>query len=118
MAEIVAEYVFSGVAVTNYAAAAAWYERLFGRPADVVVRDEIECMWEIRQGAWIYIVVDPVRAGRSLVTMLVNDLESTLLEISGRGAGDWETEILPGVYRKAIFADGDGNTITFAQTLQ
>jgi hypothetical protein len=118
MAKIAAGYLFSGIAVTDYARAAGWYETLFGRMPDVIVRDEIECMWEIREGAWIYIVLDSERAGKSLVTVLVEDLERTLLELSGRGVRDWKTEIVPDVYRKAIITDADGNTLTFAATLQ
>ncbi len=118
MAKFAAEYVFSGVAVTNYASAVTWYATLFGRMPDVIVRDDVECMWEIRAGAWIYIVSDSERAGKSLITVLVKDLERTLVELSGRGVVDWKTEILPDVYRKAIFTDADGNKITFAVTLQ
>ena len=115
MRPMAATHVFSGVAVTNYARAAAWYEILFGRPPDVIVREDVECMWEIREGAWIYVVLDPERAGKGLVTVLVDDLDKTLRELTERNAGDWKTEVLPGVYRKAIFTDADGNTITFAR---
>jgi hypothetical protein len=90
---------------------------LFGREPDVIVRDDIECMWQVREAAWIYIVRDAERAGKSLVTMLVKDLESHLREFSARGLKGWSTDTLPGVYRKALFLDPDGNAVTFAETL-
>jgi len=38
-------YVFAGIATGNYAAALPWYERLFGRPPDMVPQDE-EAAWQ------------------------------------------------------------------------
>lgn len=84
----------------------------------MIVRDDVECMWEIREGAWIYIVLDVERAGKSLVTLTVSDLDSTLKELTARGVVGWSTQLNPGVYRKAVFSDPDGNTITYAELLQ
>jgi predicted enzyme related to lactoylglutathione lyase len=110
-------YVFTGIAVTDYHRAVAWYEAVFGRPPDVIVRDEIESMWNLAQGAWVYIVLDDLRAGKSLVTILVDDLEDQLNELSRRGIVDYELESVPGLYRKATLTDPDGNTVAFGQNL-
>src|SRR5437764_8638261 len=40
------DVVFTGVAVTRLDAAAAWYGRLFGRPADIIVNPG-EIMWRL-----------------------------------------------------------------------
>lgn len=110
------EYVFAGIAVTDHNRAVRWYARLFGRAADVLVRDDVESMWQLKDAAWIYVLQDAERAGKSFVTILVEDLENHVAEIARRGIGDWETELLPGVYKKAIFTDADGNTVAFGET--
>ncbi|HTU80909.1 MAG TPA: VOC family protein [Candidatus Acidoferrales bacterium] len=111
------ELVFAGVAVSNYRRAAAWYRALLGREPDVIVVDDVECMWQIREGAWIYIVQDVKRAGSSLVTMLVGDLGEHLRELAGRGIEVPPMETKPGLYRKTSFVDPDGNTIAFGESL-
>jgi hypothetical protein len=40
------DVLLAGIAVANFGAALAWYDRLFGRPADIVVKDD-EVMWRI-----------------------------------------------------------------------
>ena len=61
---------FAGVAVADFPAPRAWYERLLGRPPDMVPH-ETEVVWKLTEGGWIYVVGDPERAGGSLVTLLV-----------------------------------------------
>ena len=36
------EVLFSGVPVADLATAVGWYEGLFGRPADVIVNDDVQ----------------------------------------------------------------------------
>lgn len=112
------EYVFAGVAVGNYGSAAAWYALLFGRPPDVIVREGIEAMWQLKDAAWVYVVEDEMRAGKSAVTILVTDLERHLKELAERGIREWEFESVPGLYKKATLTDADGNTVAFGQNLQ
>lgn len=73
----------AGVAVADYTGARPWYERMFGRPADIVVHDT-ECMWRIGDGAWLYIVEDEGRAGNALVAISVDDLDAMLRELDDR----------------------------------
>ena len=112
------EYVFAGIAVTDYASAVAWYEKVFGRPPDFVVRDDIESMWRLKDAAWVYIVQDRERAGKSLVTILVANLETHLQELAARGLDGWDVETVPGLYSKATLTDMDGNTVAFGENLQ
>lgn len=116
MPEVI-DYVFAGIAVADYSNAIQWYERLFGRKPDVVVRDEIEAMWQLKDAAWVYVVRDLERAGTSLLTILVNDLDIFLQGLRERGIDDWILESVPGLYRKATLTDGDGNTVAFGQNL-
>ncbi|MEC3953820.1 VOC family protein [Nocardia sp. CDC153] len=106
--------LFFGLAVTDFAAADDWYSRLFGRAADIVVTPGTEAMWQLADTAFVYIVVDPERAGHALVNIAVPDLETAVAEIGSRG-------LHPGPFvlvgpdgaagRKAPFVDPDGNSI-------
>ena len=40
------DHIFAGIAVADYHSALAWYERLLGRPPDVIVTDD-EAMWQV-----------------------------------------------------------------------
>lgn len=61
-----------------------FFERLFGRPADIVVTAD-EVMWRPAESAWLYVVVDTARAGNGLAAMSVGDLDATLAELGTRG---------------------------------
>lgn len=50
--------LFAGVPVRDLAIGRAWYEQLFGRPADVVAQDT-DVLWRVRDGGWM----DSARAG-------------------------------------------------------
>jgi predicted enzyme related to lactoylglutathione lyase len=111
------EHAFAGIAVADYPRAIAWYEALFGRHPDVVVREDAEAMWRVTQTAWVYVVRDVARAGKALVTILLSDLDEYLAGIAARGAASPEIETAPGLFRRAAFVDAEGNTLTFGQRL-
>jgi predicted enzyme related to lactoylglutathione lyase len=108
-------HLFAGMAVTDYEAALAWYQRLFGRPPDVIVTDH-EAMWQIA-AAWVYVVRDPARAGSALLTLLVDNLAAQVAELGERGLATSPIETVPGLYRKAVLSDPAGNTISFGENL-
>jgi predicted enzyme related to lactoylglutathione lyase len=108
------EVLFAGVAVADFEAAVTWYVRLFGRPADIVVKDD-EVMWRIADTAWLYVVGDEQRAGRALVTLSVSDLDEALREIRGRGIASGPVELVGTAGRKASFTDTEGNTLSFIE---
>ena len=101
------QHVFAGIPVADYASARDWYERLFGRPPDLVP-NETEAAWQLSETAWVYVVADADRAGDALLTVLVDDLEAQVSELADRA---------PGLYRKAEIRDADGNTIAFGEDL-
>ena len=103
------EIAFTGVPVTSLATGRDFFDRLFGRPADVEVAAD-EVMWRVAETAWLYVVVDTVRAGRGLVALSVGDLAATLAELEGRGIRPVRTEEVGGG-RKATMLDPDGNTV-------
>jgi hypothetical protein len=80
--------LFGGIAVRDFEAALPWYERLMRRPPDMVPKEGEAC-WKWGDGAWIYVVRDPDRAGNALVTVIVDDIyeyvpaDAELLEEGG-----------------------------------
>lgn len=106
--------LFAGVAVAHFDAAAAWYGRLFGRRADAIVEDD-ELMWRVSSTAWLYIILDEPRAGRSQVALAVPNLDRTLADIRHRGIVCETIEVLGDAGRKATVTDPDGNSISFVE---
>ena len=103
------EIAFTGLPVTSLATGRDFFERLFGRPADVEVAVD-EVMWRLAESAWLYVVVDAARAGQGLVALSVSDLPATLAELAQRHIHPDRTEDVGGG-RKATVLDPDGNTV-------
>lgn len=108
------DVLFAGVAVADFDAAEAWYTRLLGRPADVIVTDN-EVMWRFADAAWLYVVGDRERAGHALVALSVADLDKTIADIAGRGITGGPAEFVGDAARKASFTDMDGNSLAFIE---
>jgi hypothetical protein len=110
------KWFFAGVAVADYPSARAWYERLMGRPPDFMPQEH-EAVWQIIENAWIYVVADAERAGKGLLTLMVDDLDRHSAELTQRGIAVGAIETQPGRYRKAEVTDPEGNRISFGQAL-
>jgi len=103
--------LFAGIPVSDYAAARPWYEQLFG---DVAFEaHETECVWEIAESRYAFIVEDTERAGGGVVTIFAGDLEAALASIAERGLEPTTRETYKNGVRKATFRDADGNEIGF-----
>src|ERR1700704_4580092 len=103
-------HVFVGIPVTNCASARTWYEQFFGRPPDVVPKED-EAVWHVTTTGLVYIVADRRRAGRGLVGLAVSHLERFLAELAGRGIEIPPTETVRSEPLNTVFHDPDGNTI-------
>src|ERR1700722_5716599 len=101
------EIAFTGVPVRDLSAGRDFFERIFGRAADVEVAVD-EVMWRGAETAWLYVVGDTARAGNGLVALSVPDLDAVLAELSGRGITPARMEAVGGG-RKATVLDPDGN---------
>jgi len=110
------KWFFAGVAVADYPAARAWYERLMGRPPDFTPQEH-EAVWQMVENAWIYVVADPERAGKALLTLMVDDLDRHVAELTERGLAVGVIETQPGRYQKVEVTDPEGNKISFGQAL-
>ena len=109
-------HVFAGVPVTDLQVGLAWWERLLGRPPDMRPNDDEAC-WQLTESGWIYVVRDADRAGKGLLTVLVDDLDADLAGIAARGIAVGEVTEIPGV-RRTELTDPDGNRVQFGQPQQ
>jgi len=109
-----ADVLFSGLPVADLSTALAWYERLLGRAADLVPNDS-EAAWQLTAGGWIYVVRDPERAGHTIVTLIVDDLDGVCERIRERGISHGQIQSLGAAGRKALVTDPEGNTIALAE---
>jgi catechol 2,3-dioxygenase-like lactoylglutathione lyase family enzyme len=96
-------HLFAGIPVSDYDAAVAWYERLLGRPPDVLPKER-EAMWHVSDAGSIYVVFDAARAGNALVTLAVDDLEERFARLAAIEPG-------PGAMPTAVLVDPDGNRL-------
>jgi predicted enzyme related to lactoylglutathione lyase len=76
--------VLAGMAVADFEAAVSWYERLVGRPADQRPMGGL-AEWHFPGTGVIQVIQDPERAGKSLLTLMVDDLAADLAAVAERG---------------------------------
>jgi hypothetical protein len=104
---------FTGVPVSALVHGRDFFERLFGRPADIVASED-EVLWRVADSAWLYVKVDPVRAGNALAALAVAHLDAVLADLEGRGIRPTTVERLE-AGRKATLHDPDGNTVAIIE---
>ncbi|MGU3291708.1 VOC family protein [Williamsia sp. M5A3_1d] len=105
------EHLLAVVPVTDIATATAWYEKLFGRPADNNPMPSL-VEWQVTDHGWVQVTVDAERAGSGLLNVAVDDIDTHIAELTGRGLdpGDIQT-VTKGVQLSNVI-DPDGNSIT------
>lgn len=108
------EVLFASVPVADLEAAGLWYERLFGRPPDIVP-NESEVMWRVTDGGWLYVIQDASRAGQTVVTISVRDLGAVVEELTGRGIHPGPITLIGEAGRKTTSTDPDGNAISLIE---
>jgi glyoxylase I family protein len=107
------DHVLAVVPVADFEAAHAWYERLFGRPADNLPMEGRLVEWRVTGSGWVQVTRDADRAGSALLNFAVDDLDQHVADVSGRGLAPGAIETVnKGVQLSAIL-DPDGNMITF-----
>ena len=105
---------FAGIPVANLSSMIAWYERLFGKPPDFFPNDQ-EAVWQITDRAWVYVVEDAERAGKALITILVDDIDNQVAELAGRDVPVGPIGIMGEGVRHVRIHDPEGNRVTFGQ---
>jgi len=108
------DVLFASVAVSDLEPARAWYERFFGRPADIVPNDD-EVMWKATDSAWVYVIRDGARAGHGVVTVAVSNLEDATSALATRGVTAGSIERVGHAGRRAVALDPDGNSMALIE---
>jgi predicted enzyme related to lactoylglutathione lyase len=111
-----ATHVFAGIPVADRDAAVTWYTRLFGSAPELLPNDS-EAAWRITDRGWVYVIADPPRAGSALHTLLVDDLDTFLSGLSGRGVEAEPIQTLAGSMRRTSVTDPDGNILNIGEPL-
>ena len=109
--------LFAGIRVSDFERAKPWYERLLGGEPSFLPH-ATEAVWELAEHRYLYINEDAEDAGRALHTLLVDDLDALVADISSRGIEPDERVTYPGKARKAIYRDADGNEIGFGGAVE
>jgi len=109
------QHVFAGIPVGDRELALGWYERLVGRAPDLIP-NEREAAWRLTETGWVYIVVDPDRAGTALNTVLLSDLDGFLAAAAERGIVAGPLEAVTETVRSSVLTDPDGNRLKVGQT--
>lgn len=102
--------------MARFESAVDWYARFFGRAADIVAHDR-EVMWRVTDSGWLYVLEDADRAGRSVVTISVPDLDEAVRDLSVRGIHA-DVEAVGDAGRKAKTVDPDGNEVALVQVAE
>ena len=106
-------HTFAGLPVADCTATHDWYVRLLGRPADMFPHDR-EAVWRLTPSCSIYVVQDPERAGRGLVTLALDDLDVHQRRLREAGLAFAE-QVDGSAPRRLVVPDVDGKTPTFFQ---
>lgn len=104
--------LFAGVPVSDYEAARPWYERLFGAEPSFVPH-ETECVWELAEHRYVFIVENAERAGNAVHTIFAGELDPLVAEIAARGIEPASRETYSNGVRTVTYRDADGNEIGF-----
>jgi len=108
------EIVFACIPVSDLERSVAWYSQLSDRPPDIVVNPD-EVMWKMNEEAWMYLVVDPDRAGGTSVTISVGDLQRVVAELAGRGVTAGTVQPVGESGHKSTLVDPDGNAVSLIE---
>ena len=110
------ENAIASVAVKDLAAAARWYEKVFGRPADSKPMSEVQ-EWKFGRGGWLQVYQLPERAGTGSFTLAVTDVDEEVRRLHALGI-DTPAPVSAGTKAKVMMTtDPDGNHIAFAQAI-
>jgi catechol 2,3-dioxygenase-like lactoylglutathione lyase family enzyme len=66
---------------------------------------------------WLYVLVDAGKAGGSIVTLLVDDLDERLADLAARDVETGPLREIPHAVRSVWITDPDGNRIQIGQPL-
>jgi predicted enzyme related to lactoylglutathione lyase len=109
------ENALASVAVKDLKAASAWYERLFGRPADSTPMPEV-AEWKFERGGWLQVYELAERAGAGSCTLVVSDIAAAIAHLQSLGIDTSEASSGAKV-KTVMITDPDGNHLAFAEAI-
>ncbi|KUI42008.1 glyoxalase [Mycobacterium sp. IS-1590] len=104
------------VATGDFATARSWYCEVMGRGPDLEPIEGV-AEWQITATAWLQLMEDGTRAGRSAVRIGVDDLDAQIAELAELGIDAGEVVVIADVVRVADVVDPDGNEVSFVEDL-
>jgi predicted enzyme related to lactoylglutathione lyase len=107
--------VLASLAVKDLKAAIAWYEKLFGRPADSTPMPEV-AEWKFARGGWLQVYQLPERAGGGSCTLAVSDIDKVVAHLRSLGI-DANQRTSGAKVKTVMITDPDGNHLAFAEAI-
>lgn len=108
--------VFAAIAVADFDAALRWYEKVFGRPADVFPMEGL-AEWYLVNQSGVQVFQDENLAGKSSATFVVSSLEDQLAALKALGISFGPIVGVPNIVKATTVTDLEGNQITIAEDL-
>jgi predicted enzyme related to lactoylglutathione lyase len=105
----------ASVAVKDVKTASAWYETVFGRPADSTPMPEV-AEWKFERGGWLQVYELPERAGAGSCTLAVSDIAEVMARLKSLGIDTSEGSSGAKV-KTVMITDPDGNHLAFAEAI-
>jgi catechol 2,3-dioxygenase-like lactoylglutathione lyase family enzyme len=103
---------YVGIPVSSVSARLDWYERLLGKPPELLDGDHA-AVWDMAEGRSLYIVDAPEHVGHAIFSIYVDDLDAAVAEIANRGISPEETQEADGKLNAVNYRDPDGNEIGY-----
>ncbi|MEE6272420.1 VOC family protein [Georgenia wangjunii] len=116
MSHLEVSNVLSGLAVSDMETATDWMSRVIGRPADARPMDGL-ADWQLQPHGTLQLVLDPDRAGGSMVTLHVPDIAATQAQLAERGLDLQYDDTTSIKVKFGELIDPDGNSITIVEAL-
>ena len=105
----------ASLAVKDLKTASAWYEKLFGRPADSTPMLEV-AEWKFERGGWLQVYQLPERAGHGSCTLASDDIAAVKAHLQSLGI-DTSNATSGAKVKTVMITDPDGNHLAFAQAI-
>jgi predicted enzyme related to lactoylglutathione lyase len=104
------------VATRDFATARSWYSHVLGRDPDLEPMDGV-AEWQITATAWLQLVEDAERAGKSAVRFGVSDLAAQIAELNDAGIATAEPVVIADMVTVVDIADPDGNEVSYVEDI-
>ncbi len=106
-------HLYAGIPVSDLDVSTEWFARLFDRPPDCRVGNEV--LWEIDPHATLFIEPNAAQAGAGRITLSVAGLDEIIERLTAQGVGHEPIQTYANGVRHVKVPDPDGNAIAFAE---